>query len=263
MRRSLFILAAVLLPGCAEAPPPAVAAPIAEPPPSPPVGSVDTSAPVAGGESVKKGPARADGPEFTEASIAGATRDPANGHFSLEQATAGLPGHGQLSATIKTNVGTMRCSLDSAHAPSSVANFVGLARGKRPWKNPDGVWVLRPAYDNTSFHRVIKGFMIQGGDPTGTGTGEPGYTIKDERWAGAAHDRAGLLCMANRGPDTNGMQFFITDDNTPHLDRGKTAYTIFGSCEPIAVVHAIAAVSVGAADRPNQPVTIDSVTIER
>ncbi len=262
MRRFLFISAAVLLGGCLEAQPPPVAAPIVEPAPEPAVG--DGVVPVASGEPTKKDTPRvADGPEFTDATIAGATRDPANGHFSLSQATAGLPGSGQLTATIKTNMGAMTCKLDAEHAPKSVANFVGLARGKRPWKNPDGAWILRPAYDNTSFHRVIKGFMIQGGDPTGTGTGEPGYTIKDERWSGATHDRAGLLCMANRGPDTNGMQFFITDANTPHLDRGKTAYTIFGSCEPLTVLHAIADVPVGAADRPNQPVTIESVTIER
>jgi peptidyl-prolyl cis-trans isomerase A (cyclophilin A) len=190
--------------------------------------------------------------------------DQPRGRFSMADATAGLPGSGPLVATIKTSVGDLRCSLDERHAPYTVANFVGLARGVRPWKNPDsGVWENRPAYDGTTFHRIIKGFMIQGGDPTGTGTGEPGYTIPDEPWAGAAHDRAGLLCMANRGPDTNGMQFFITDAAAPHLDRGRTAYTIFGECSPVSVVHAIANVPVGVADRPTTPVRIVSVTISR
>ena len=87
----------------------------------------------------------------------------------------------------------------------------------------------KPAYDGTSFHRIIKGFMIQGGDAKGNGSGEPGYVIKDELWEGAKHDRAGLLCMANRGPNTNGAQFFITDAAAAHLD---TSYTIFGECAP-------------------------------
>jgi peptidyl-prolyl cis-trans isomerase A (cyclophilin A) len=257
-RVALTLFAAVLF-GCPEAPPPAVPAPIDEPP-ARPANDGATSAPIASSEPTTA--KAADAPEFTEASIAGAARDPAKGRFSLAQATAGLAGSGPLVATIKTSMGAMKCTLDAERAPTSVANFVGLARGKRPWKSPDGAWVVRPAYDNTSFHRIIKGFMIQGGDPTGTGTGEPGYTIKDEG-AGAAHDRAGLLCMANRGADTNGMQFFITDASTPHLDRGRTAYTIFGSCEPLTVVHAIASVPVGVADRPTQPVLIESITIER
>jgi peptidyl-prolyl cis-trans isomerase A (cyclophilin A) len=190
--------------------------------------------------------------------------DAARGRFTLADATNGLPGSGRLTATIRTSMGDLTCQLDATHTPNTVANFVGLARGVRPWKNPDdGIWVNRPAYDGTTFHRIIKGFMIQGGDPTGTGTGEPGYTIPDEPWPGATHDRAGLLCMANRGPDTNGMQFFITDASTPHLDRGKTAYTIFGECAPLSVVHAIASVPVGVADRPMTPVRITSVTIAR
>jgi peptidyl-prolyl cis-trans isomerase A (cyclophilin A) len=119
--------------------------------------------------------------------------------------------------------------------------------------------VNKPAYDGTTFHRVIKGFMIQGGDPKGNGTGEPGYVIPDEIWSGAKHDRAGLLCMANRGKNTNGAQFFITDAAAPHLDGG---YTIFGECQPEQVVHDIAGVSVSG-ERPTQPVTIKSVTISR
>jgi peptidyl-prolyl cis-trans isomerase A (cyclophilin A) len=185
--------------------------------------------------------------------------DPMNGQFVLTQAVAGLPDKGALSATIKTSRGELKCRLFDDKAPLAVANFVGLARGTRPFKDK-GKWVTRPAYNGTSFHRVIKGFMVQGGDPAGTGRGEPGYVFKDELWAGGRHDRAGLLCMANRGPDTNGMQFFITDASAPHLDR---SYTIFGECSPVSVVHAIANVPTDATDRPDKEVTIEKVEISR
>jgi len=258
VKHAHFFLVALAVGGCIESTNPPVAAPVEENPPKPQ--ATAESAPVAS----EAPPSSKDAlVEYTPEMVARATHDPTNGNWTLAQATAGLSGSGPLVATITTNMGAMKCTLDPQHAPLSVANFVGLARGKRPWKSPEGAWVLRPAYDNTSFHRIIKGFMIQGGDPTGTGTGEPGYTIKDERWAGARHDRPGLLCMANRGPDTNGMQFFIMDANTPHLDSARTSYTIFGSCEPVEVVHAIANVPVGVADRPTQPVTIESITIAR
>src|SRR5690349_23190121 len=102
--------------------------------------------------------------------------------------------------------------------------------------------------------------MIQGGDPKGNGTGEPGYVIPDEIWEGAKHDRIGLLCMANRGPNTNGTQFFITEEPRPNLDGN---YTIFGECTPAKTIHEIAAVSTGASDKPQAPVTIKSVKISR
>jgi peptidyl-prolyl cis-trans isomerase A (cyclophilin A) len=270
-RLTIPAVAVLLLSGCPEtqSPPEVPVAgenPGTPTPPPPSTGAVapapSTGASIASDDAERAHTKAAPGPEYTDAMIAGAVADPANGQFSLAQATAGLPGQGPLKATIKTNIGSMKCTLDPEHAPNSVANFVGLARGKRPWKTPDGKWVLRPAYDNTSFHRIIKGFMIQGGDPTGTGAGDPGYTIKDEGH-GRSHDRAGLLCMANRGPDTNGMQFFVTDAVTPHLDRSRTAYTIFGECGPLDVVHGIAAVPVGVADRPQSPVTIEQITIER
>lgn len=192
--------------------------------------------------------------------------DPAKMKLSLAEATAGLPETGVLVATIKTNHGDLTCRLFDDKAPNTVANFVGLARGVRPWKEPSGSWVKRPAYDGTTFHRVIRGFMIQGGDPKGTGAGEPGYTIPDELWPGAKHDRAGLLCMANRGPDTNGAQFFITDAATPHLDAAygrRNAYTIFGECAPLSVVHAIARVPTGPNDRPLGDVVIATIEISR
>jgi peptidyl-prolyl cis-trans isomerase A (cyclophilin A) len=167
--------------------------------------------------------------------------DPLGGRFTLEQATAGLAGKGTLTADITTSLGKLECELYEDRAPITVANFVGLARGLRPWKSPQGEWVKKPGYDGTSFHRVIRGFMIQGGDPEGSGKGEPGYVIPDEVWDNAYHSERGLLCMANRGPNTNGMQFFIMDGSAPHLDGG---YTIFGKCGPDAVIEKLAGVEV-------------------
>lgn len=187
------------------------------------------------------------------------TGDPLEGKFSLADATTGLDGEGKLVATIKTSLGALECVLYEDRAPVTVANFVGLARGLRPFRGSGGAWVKRPAYDDGVFHRVIKGFMIQGGDWQKTGKGDPGYVIPDENWPGARHDRRGLLCMANRGRNTNGAQFFITDGAAPHLDGG---YTIFGECGPDAVIEAIASVPVRG-DRPETPPAIQSVTVAR
>jgi len=197
-------------------------------------------------------------PTVGAASVKG--QDPLGGRFSLADAVRDIPGTGALLATIDTNKGTLTCKLFEDKAPITVANFVGLATGKRPWKDPaSDAWVSRPAYDGTTFHRIIKGFMIQGGDAKGNGTGEAGFVIKDEVWEGARHDRAGLLCMANRGPNTNSAQFFITDDKAAHLDGG---YTIFGECAPVDVVHTIASVPL-LGERPAAPVTIKKVTVAR
>ncbi len=185
--------------------------------------------------------------------------DPLHGKFSLDDATAGLAGKGPLSAEIDTELGKLECDLYDDKAPITVANFIGLARGLRPFKAPDGKWTKKPAYDGTTFHRVIKGFMIQGGDPSGTGAGEPGYAIPDEKWPGATHDKRGLLCMANRGPNTNGQQFFITDAAAPHLDSG---YTIFGKCGPDAVMDKLAGVPVQG-DHSVTPTKIKKITIKR
>lgn len=185
--------------------------------------------------------------------------DPLKGVFTLEDATKDLPGDGPLFADIKTSLGKLSCELYADKAPITVANFIGLARGLRPFKDPKGEWVKRPGYDGTTFHRIIKGFMIQGGDPMGSGAGEPGYVIPDEIWPGAAHDQRGLLCMANRGPDTNGMQFFITDKAARHLDGG---YTIFGKCGPDEVIEKIASAEV-AGDRAVKPPKIEQVTVRR
>ena len=141
----------------------------------------------------------------------------------------------------------------------TVANFVGLARGLRPFKDSTGAWVKKPAYDGTPFHRVIKYFMIQGGDPTGTGTGEPGYVFPDENWKGATHDRRGQLCSAHRGKNTNGMQFFITDGPAKHLDG---TFTIFGQCGPENVIEKLASVEVRG-DRSVRPVKIQRIRVTR
>jgi peptidyl-prolyl cis-trans isomerase A (cyclophilin A) len=185
--------------------------------------------------------------------------DPLHGKFSLDDASAGLAGKGPFSAEIDTELGKLECELFDDKAPITVANFIGLARGLRPFKAPDGKWTKKPAYDGTTFHRVIKGFMIQGGDPSGTGAGEPGYVIPDEIWAGATHDKRGQLCMANRGPNTNGQQFFITDAAAPHLDHG---YTIFGQCGPDSVMDKLAGVPVQG-DHSVTPTKIKKITIKR
>jgi peptidyl-prolyl cis-trans isomerase A (cyclophilin A) len=192
------------------------------------------------------------------ASVKVSPDDPVQGKFSLDQALARRVNDGsRLVATISTSLGDLTCDLFYDRAPITVANFVGLANGTRPWRNPQGLWASAPMYEGVTFHRVIKGFMIQGGDPTGLGSFDPGYVIPDEIWEGSAHDRAGLLCMANRGPDTGASQFFITDAAAPHLDAGLS-YTIFGECGPIDVVHHIASTPV-AASRPVVPVVIQHV----
>jgi peptidyl-prolyl cis-trans isomerase A (cyclophilin A) len=185
--------------------------------------------------------------------------DPMKGRFSLAQATEGLNGTGTLTATIETDVGTLECELFEDKAPIAVANFAGLARGKRPFKGPGGTWQSKPAYDGTVFHRVVKGFMIQGGDWKKNGTGDAGYTFVDEVWPGATHDRRGQLCMANRGPNTNSMQFFVTDGPAKHLDGG---FTIFGHCGPDAVIEKLASVPTSR-DRAIKPTVIQHVRIAR
>jgi len=216
------------------------------------------------GDGSEKTSESSSGPQAAEAresSTPAMMHDPFAGGFSVAQATEGLESKGSLVASLRTSKGEIRCRLFDDKAPVAVANFVGLARGVRPFREK-GKWVTRKAYDGTIFHRVIKGFMIQGGDPQGTGRGEPGYVFPDELWRGpgSKHDRAGLLCMANRGPDTNGMQFFITDAAAPHLDA---SYTIFGECSPVTVVHAIARVATDGSDRPLDDVVLESVEITR
>jgi peptidyl-prolyl cis-trans isomerase A (cyclophilin A) len=133
---------------------------------------------------------------------------------------------GTLYATFKTSMGDIVVKLFPEKAPKTVENFVGLAEGTKEWKDPrSGQTVKKPLYDGTVFHRVIPQFMIQGGDPLGTGTGGPGYKFGDEIGPDNKFTKPGLLAMANAGPNTNGSQFFITEVPTPWLDRG---HTIFG-----------------------------------
>ncbi len=190
------------------------------------------------------------------------TPDPEAGNYTLEEAVLGLGTDGELVAEIVTDLGAIFCELHSEKSPIAVANFVGLARGKRPWWDARaGAWRSdAPYYNGTSFHRVIPGFMIQGGDYLGDGSGTVGYVFPDERHGTLLHDRAGQLCMANRGPNTNSAQFFITDAAAPHLD---SSYTIFGQCEPTAVVSRVARVPQGAGNRPLTDVAISRVYIRR
>ena len=186
-------------------------------------------------------------------------KDPTGGVFALNQALAGLRGDFPLVATLQTSEGTLTCELWEHVAPRTVASFVGLARGLRPFEHPlTGRWETRPAYDGTTFHRVIRGFMIQGGDPAGTGRGEPGFVLPDEIDPDVDANRRGLLYMANRGPNTNGMQFFILDEAAAHVG-GR--YTAFGECDPSEIIERIAGVKTGAGDRPVEPVTITRVSI--
>ena len=166
------------------------------------------------------------------------------------------------TATFVTNRGTFKVRLMPDHAPKTVANFIDLATGGRTWKDPrDGSERNEPLYNGTIFHRVIPDFMIQGGDPTGTGMGGPGYTFEDEVPAGGpSFDRKGLLAMANAGPNTNGSQFFVTVAATPWL-TGK--HTIFGEVtEGMNIVEAISTTSTGAQDKPSEDVAIERIEID-
>jgi peptidyl-prolyl cis-trans isomerase A (cyclophilin A) len=165
--------------------------------------------------------------------------------------------------TLRTSAGDIRIQLYGNHAPKTVRNFVELAEGSREWTHPQTrEKSTKPLYDGTIFHRVIPGFMIQGGDPIGRGTGGPGYQFGDEFHPELAFDRPYLLAMANSGPGTNGSQFFITVAPTAWLTRKHTIFGEVADAESRAVVDAIAATPTGANDRPAQDVTINSVTVE-
>jgi peptidyl-prolyl cis-trans isomerase A (cyclophilin A) len=163
-------------------------------------------------------------------------------------------------ATFKTSLGDIRVQLKPESAPKTVENFVGLATGKKEWTDPrSGEKRNDSLYAGTVFHRVIPNFMIQGGDPLGTGTGGPGYKFEDETKGGPSFDKPGLLAMANAGPNTNGSQFFITEVPTPWLTGN---HTIFGEVvEGFDVVQKIVQVP-SSGDRPKTPVVLESVEIE-
>lgn len=192
--------------------------------------------------------------------------DPEQGDFTLEEAVVGLPIDGTLVAEIGTEFGTLLCDLHADRAPRTVANFIGLARGLRPWWDARaGEWVRRPYYRGLTFHRVIPEYLIQTGDYLGDGSGTVGYGIPDEPHDSLSHDRAGQLCMANHdGPDSAGAQFFITDGPAPQLDADGGS-TIFGQCQPLDVISQIARVPQDPAEgnRPLTPITIRRVLIQR
>jgi peptidyl-prolyl cis-trans isomerase A (cyclophilin A) len=168
-----------------------------------------------------------------------------------------------LYAHFTTSEGNFTVRLFDAEAPNTVANFTGLADGSKEWTDPrSGKKVKQPYLDGTVFHRVIDGFMIQGGDPLGQGTGGPGFTFADEFHPTLRHRKAGILSMANRGPNTNGGQFFITLAPTPWLDD---KHTVFGEVvEGMDVVTKIGGTATSKpGDRPVKPITVETVTIEK
>ena len=168
-----------------------------------------------------------------------------------------------LYAHFTTSEGNFSIQLFDDLAPKTVANFTGLAEGTTEWTDPrTGKKTKTPYYNGTIFHRVIDGFMIQGGDPLGQGTGGPGYKFADEFHPKAKHSKAGILSMANAGPNTNGGQFFITLDQTPWLDN---KHSVFGEVvNGMDVVRKIGSTKTSKpGDRPVKPITIQSVTLER
>jgi peptidyl-prolyl cis-trans isomerase A (cyclophilin A) len=189
--------------------------------------------------------------------------DPVKGLFSLDEALAGLPTEGELWVEFVTDRGIIDCRLFEDLTPVSVANFVGLARGLRPWFDGDAeAWVEgQPYYDGSTFHRVIPDFMIQGGDPTATGRGNPGYVIPDEIHPELGHD-GGALSMANKGANTGSAQFFIVLEPAGHLDGD---HSVFGRCTAagVAVANDIASVAVGANDKPVDDEVVREVRIVR
>jgi peptidyl-prolyl cis-trans isomerase A (cyclophilin A) len=170
----------------------------------------------------------------------------------------------EMHVTLSTNRGDITLNLFPNHAPKTVRNFVELAEGAREWTDPNtGQKTTAKLYDGTVFHRVIAGFMIQGGDPLGSGRGGPGYKFADEFHPELVFDRPYLLAMANAGPNTNGSQFFITVGPQPHLNRRHTIFGEVADESSRAVVDAIATTPTDRADRPADPVVIDSVTVNR
>lgn len=168
----------------------------------------------------------------------------------------------KMFALFETTQGSFKVKLFNDKAPKTVENFVGLAEGTKEWTDPNtGKKVKKPFYDGLKFHRVIDGFMLQGGDPLGTGTGGPGYQFADEFGPGLKHDKPGMLSMANAGPNTNGSQFFVTVAATPWLD-GRHA--IFGEVvEGMDIVNKISKTKTGFQDRPVEDVVIKKLTITR
>lgn len=186
--------------------------------------------------------------------VAGCTKTPATWS---QKALAGK----DIWAVMHTSQGDITIKLWSTAAPKTVQNFVGLSSGEREWTNPATGMLMynQPLYNGVVFHRVIPGFMVQGGDPLGTGSGDPGYRFEDEPQPGKSFDRVGLLAMANAGPNTNGSQFFITTSKPTYLN-GK--HTIFGEVvKGYDVAEKISNVPRGPGDRPLTPVVIKQIDL--
>jgi peptidyl-prolyl cis-trans isomerase A (cyclophilin A) len=258
--RFICVLALAFTTACGApqpAPPPSEQpAPAAQPPAPPPTPSEPVTPPA----EKPTPPAESPAPPATE--TAKPPAETAKPPADTAKPSAAKYGPG-VYAHITTNHGEMVARLFDKDAPKTVENFVGLAEGKKQWMNPrTNSMVRRPYYNNLTFHRIIPGFMIQGGDPEGTGMGGPGYTFADEFNPKLRHSKAGILSMANAGPNTNGGQFFITVAPTPHLnDR----HSVFGELvEGMDVLMAITKVPTSKGDnRPIKPVVMKSVRIER
>ncbi len=278
--RTLILSTAVLLAGACTAPeagkpdaktdakvapstavkaPPVEAKKVTPPPPTP-VAQPTTPPPpkFQKGQLARPGLSPADLLEYNKAQ-----GDPM-GSIDLKTALAGDPKledqtAGKLFVTFDTTLGKFRCELYEEKTPNTVANFVGLARGVRPWLDKKtGNWGTSNFFEGILFHRVIEGFMIQTGDPMGTGTGGPGYLIADEIDKSLRHVSAGILSMANRGPNTGSSQFFVTVRDTPHLDD---KHTVFGKCDPKVAI-AISKVQTRG-ERPLDDIKINKLTFER
>jgi peptidyl-prolyl cis-trans isomerase A (cyclophilin A) len=267
--RAVLVLA--LTAGCVFTPPPPLPGEAGYGAEASGLGSPALSRPeAAGGEPAKpvatfrKGQEPRPGMSLAEIEAFNAAQgDPISGFFTLDEALEGVTGQGKLWAEFVTDRGVIPCELHEQLTPVTVANFVGLARGVRPWYDRDlDEWITKPYYDDTTFHRVIPDFMIQGGDPTGTGRGNPHYVIPDEFHPDLRHDDAGVLSMANKGANTGSAQFFITLAPTDHLDD---VHTVFGRCTPegIEVARKIADVARDAADRPLAVEVLREVRIVR
>ena len=216
---------------------------------------------LAGAGQTRKTPARTTGPKATQTAPATASKAP--------------------TAIIHTSIGDMKCELFPDKAPKAVENFIGLATGKKDWKDPftGKTEHNRPLYNGVIFHRVIPGFMVQTGDPSGTGGGDVGIQFEDELHADLLYDRPGRLGMANAGQNTNSSQFFITEKEQPGLnpclDQGgcrrgarivpqNSGYTIFGQCDDktVELVKQIANMPRDGRDHPNEPVKIERIEIQ-
>ncbi len=258
-RLALTALVLALAAGCDKTKTVSEEAPInpgSSPKRPPPAPVADAAAPVATDTTEPATPPGGSAP----AGDAGAVRPPVAA--DLAEYLKDVPGKGKLMATIETTMGTFNCELYEKEVPTTIANFVGLATGKKPWTNPKTGETMKntPFFNGLIFHRVIPDFMIQGGDPLGQGTGGPGYAFADEFVPSRRHDAPGVLSMANSGPRTNGSQFFITEKATPWLDD---RHTVWGKCAEGDLVKKMTGMPRDQGDRPSTPISIKKVTISR